>query len=219
MTTVTDMRPANFSTQVADVLSMTTGAEAVRKITNLHAAEVMKAVAAVSEAREARITAAEDAAAHAVQDAQRQHYLVGSVLHTAQRETIRAAHQFASAAQAGRLLTEIGKLAQAAVDAAPDGEAGAVPVADIERVLATPLPAAPWRPEILAFHPSQQYAAGHFAAPDGETHQTHPFSGWAYVLERPEQPARLVPMFLVNSELRTAAALLEERGIELTRLT
>lgn len=204
MSTVTAVPQADFMRQVTEALENMAGPEAVQRITRLHLAELAQA--------ETRATAARDEATHAVADAKRQHYLVAGVLETAQRETVRAAHQFAQAAQAGRLLTEIGRLA---ADAAEEGEEWAE---EVQRVLATPLPRAPWHPAILAFHPSDLYSTGHFAAEDGAVHQVHPFTGWALVLERPDRPAALVPVFLVDNEIRTAASLQEERGLQLASL-
>lgn len=221
MSTVTTAVPqGKFATHISHVLDLLPGGpEAVQRITRLHKEELVALEASVSAAREARIAAAQDETAHAVAASTRSQYLLGGALETARRETLRACHQYASAAQAGRLLTEIGRLAEAAAEAAPDGEEAAVSVAELERVLATPLPPAPFQPGVLAFYPSQQFHAGHFADPQGVAHQVHPFAGWASVLEHPDRPAALVPIFLVGTELRTADALLEERGIELQRLT
>lgn len=196
---------ASFRMQTARAVEELSGPDAVDTIANLHDQELRAAAA--------RGFAAVDEAAHATAEAMRQHYLLAGVLETAQRETLRAGHQYARAELVVRLLNQIGKLAAAA----EEGD-GKLDVDDVRAILATKMAPIPFRPSILAFHPSQQYTAGHFVTPDEAVHQVWPFAGWAYVLESPDRPARLVPCFLVEHEVRTEAALTQERGLELKKL-
>lgn len=187
-------KAARFRQSVASLLeSAPTGPETLDGITRAYEADMASA--------EARAAGLARDAHQAMGQRQIADEMLASVHKVATAEILRNARLEAYAAQLIGIVDRVRALAVRARRDAGEGDiaTAAIPVGDLDAVLARPLDRAEFTPTVVAVVPSKDYSHGTFESDDGAVTAVWPFIGWSVVVRQgTPEPRRLEPTFLVE---------------------
>jgi hypothetical protein len=195
-----------FRQQAVDALSQMDGSAAVDFLTDLYRQDV--------RAIDARLTAASDETLHALGDARTMTQMFNSMHAALSAETIRSAKLYAQVT----LVRRIADMTRALADQATSAERTAVPVADLESVLAEPMDMPKIDPYVVGFVPDARYTAGQFVTDDGAVVRSLPFCGWGTVIGISQADRPMEPLFLADNELLPKSTVHTRYGLELRQL-